>query len=244
MSEKNMSQVITGNSDGSLTEEEVQEVEKYYTTIDLSDPVAIMEYGLDVQKKLSELSERMLSCIHSQDMEDIESTLDKTVAYLKEMEEEKDRAALSKGKKSKNVREKYRQAKQNVEHLADTLQKQQIQLMKNCALMSQLNHMHAVFFCELKFQIIAADRKANDCRILFAQLQNKAVASGLKQDALEVAKLSNQIDRLEKRMQALQLTKSVAVQTEALIQHVHSNQTTMAQRLQTILVNIISHWKN
>ncbi len=244
MSKTNMSHIIAGNSESPLTEDELQEVEKYYSAINLADPVAIMEYGLDVQKKLSELSEKMLSCIHSQDMDHIGNTLDTTVAYLKEMEEGNDRAALSKDKKSKNMREKYRQAKQNVDHLVDTLQKHQIQLMKNCALMSQLNHMNTVFFRELKVQMIAADRKANDCRILFSQLQNKAIASGLKQDALEVAKLSAQIDRLEKRIQALQLTKSVAVQSEALIHHVQSNQTTMAQRLQTILLDIIPIWKN
>lgn len=243
MSETYMSQIITGNSESALTEEELQEVEKYYTTIDLSDSAAIIEYGLDVQKRLSELSERMLSGIYSQDMENIGSTLDTTVAYLRDIEEENNRVTLFRSKKQKNMREKYCRAKQNVDSLTDTLQKHQIQLMKNCALISQLNHMQAVFFRELKVRIIAADRKLNDCRLLLAQLQKKAAVSGLEQDSLEVVKLNTQIDKLEKRMQALLLTEAVSVQSEALIHFAQSNQTTMAQKLQTILLNTIPLWK-
>ncbi|MBQ7944023.1 MAG: toxic anion resistance protein [Lachnospiraceae bacterium] len=238
-----MSQIMTDNSESALTEEELQEVEKYYTTIDLSDSAAIIEYGLDVQKKLSELSERMLSGIYSQGMENIGSTLDTTVAYLRDIEEENNRVTLFRSKKQKNMREKYCRAKQNVDSLTDTLQKHQIQLMKNCALISQLNHMHTVFFRELKVRIIAADRKLNDCRLLLVQLQNKAAVSGLEQDVLEVVKLNTQIDKLEKRMQALLLTEAVSVQSEALIRFAQSNQTTMAQKLQTILLNTIPLWK-
>lgn len=243
MSETYMSQIMTDNSESALTEEELQEVEKYYTTIDLSDSAAIIEYGLDVQKKLSELSERMLSGIYSQGMENIGSTLDTTVAYLRDIEEENNRVTLFRSKKQKNMREKYCRAKQNVDSLTDTLQKHQIQLMKNCALISQLNHMHTVFFRELKVRIIAADRKLNDCRLLLVQLQNKAAVSGLEQDVLEVVKLNTQIDKLEKRMQALLLTEAVSVQSEALIRFAQSNQTTMAQKLQTILLNTIPLWK-
>ena len=223
-------QTISSAPESHLTEDELQEVEKYYNTIDLSDSAAIIEYGSDVQKKLSELSSRMLSSLHSQDMDDIGNALDTTVSYLKDIEDENNKFSLSKKKKQTSIKEKYRQAQQNVDSITETLQKHQIQLMKNCALLSQLNHMNTVFFRDLNVRIVAANKKLNECKQL----------SGT-QDA---AQLLSQIDSLEKRIQALKLTQTVSLQTAPLIRLVQSNQAAMAEKIQTTLLNTIPLWKN
>lgn len=238
-------QTIDFTSEHHLTKDELQEIETYYQTIDLSDSTAILEYGSDVQKKLSELSERMLSSLHSQDMEDISNALDTTVTYLKDIEDENKRFTLSQSKKQKSMREKYRHAQQNVNNITNTLQKHQIQLMKNCALLDQLNHMNTVFFRDLNIRILAATKKLTDCKQqLLPQLQNKAASSGLEQDVQQVAELNAQLDNLTKRIQALELTKNVALQSAPLIRLVQSNQATMAEKLQTTLLNTIPLWKN
>lgn len=242
---EDMLQIIANAPESHLTEAELQEVETYYHAINLSDSTAILEYGSDVQKKLSELSERMLSSLHSQDMDAIGKALDTTVAYLKEIEDENRRFTFSKNKKQKSMRDKYRQAQQNVDNIMDTLQKHQIQLMKDCALLNQLNHMNSVFFRDLNVCIVAANKKLNDCKQhLLPQLQSEASASGLAHDAQEVAALTSQMEQLEKRIQALKLTQTVALQSAPLIRLVQSNQTTMAEKIQTTLLNTIPLWKN
>lgn len=207
-----------------MTEKELQEIEKYYDTIDLSDPTSIIEYGSEIQKKLSELSTRMLSQLHSQDMDDIVLALDTTVSYLKAMEEENHKFSFSPKQKQQSMKEKFLQAQQNVDAIKDTLQKHQIQLMKNSELLNQLHHMNTVFSNELQLHITAAEKKWNDC---------KAVSEFL-----------SHIDHLEKRIQTLKLTQTVASQSAPLIRLVASNQITMAEKIQDTLLNTIPLWKN
>lgn len=242
---KDIPLTLASTPESHMTEAELQEVENYYHSIDLSDSTAILEYGSDIQKKLSELSERILSSLQSQDMDEIGKALDTTVTYLKEIEDENHRFTLSKNKKQKSMREKYHQAQQNVDSIMDTLQKHQIRLMKNCALLNQLNHMNTVFFRDLNVCIVAANKKLTDCKQhLLPQLQSQTSASGLSHDAQEVAALTSQMEQLEKRIQALKLTQTVALQSAPLIRLVQSNQTTMAEKIQTTLLNTIPLWKN
>ena len=84
-----MLQTIANNPEINLTEEEFKEVDACVKAIDLSDSTAVIGFGSDIQKKLSELSGTMLSNLNSQDIDDIGQVLDTTVGYLRDIEEEK-----------------------------------------------------------------------------------------------------------------------------------------------------------
>lgn len=242
---EDMLQTIANDPESHLTEKELLEVETYYQAIDLSDSATMIEYGSDVQKKLSELSTRMLSQLHSHDMDDIAHALDTTVSYLKAIEDENNKFSLSKKKKELSIRETYQKAQQNVDSISEILQKHQIQLMKNCTLLDQLNHMNTVFFRDLTVRIVAANRKITDCKLIqLPQLQTKAAASGLEQDSQAVTTLLSQLNQLEKRIEALKLTQTVSLQSAPLIRLVVSNQVSMAEKIQNTLLNTIPLWKN
>jgi len=89
-----MLQTIADNPEINLTEEEVALVDKRCQEIDLTNANAVISFGADIQKKLSELSGGMLGSLNSQDINDIGETLEETIGYLKCIEEEEAKYVL------------------------------------------------------------------------------------------------------------------------------------------------------
>lgn len=240
-----MLQTMTDNPESHLTDDERKEVDECYQAIDLSDSTAIIEYGSDIQKKLSELSERILLHLSSQNIDDIGDMLDTTVEYLRDIEEEKGIFSFIKKTKQMSVSEKYRTAEQNVDELTKSLQQHQLQLMKDCAMLSQIHYMNTVYFRALNVKILAAKRKLEDFKNKqLPALTKKAQEPGVAQDTLAFTDIQIQIDRLEKKIYELELTKNISLQSAPLIAHIRSNQETMAEKIQSILLNTIPLWKN
>lgn len=77
-----------------------------------------------------------------------------------------------------------------------------------------------------------------------AQLQAKAQASGLAEDAQLARDLAQKCDRFEKRIFDLELTRQVALQTAPQIRMVQASDAVMAEKIQSTVVNTIPLWKN
>ena len=230
-----------------LTAKEQLQIEEYCTAINMADSTAVIDYGSDIQKKLSELSSRMLANLNSQSMDNISDVLDTTLRYLSCVEEEPKtkKGLFSRKPKERSAREKYQDAEKNVDRVTVVLQQHQIQLMKDCAMLTQLYEMNKVYFRELNIRIEAGKRKLEQCRkVDLPALEQHARTSGQAQDAQAVADLKNQMDRLEKKVHELELTGSVALQSAPLIRMIQSNQSSMAAKLQSTLLNTIPLWKN
>lgn len=240
-----MLQTIANNPEINLTEDELRQVDECVKSIDLSDSTAVIAYGSDVQKKLSELSGSMLTNLNAQDIDDIGEVLDTTVGYLRDIEEEKAKFSFFKKAKELSVREKYREAEKNIDKVTDSLQQHQVRLMKDCAMLDQMYQMNTVYFRDLNVKIAAGKRKLDDCKHLeIPALEKKAIESGLAQDAQAVTDLKSQMDRLEKKIYELELTRTISLQSAPQIRLIQSNQATMAEKIQSTLLNTIPLWKN
>ena len=76
------------------------------------------------------------------------------------------------------------------------------------------------------------------------ELKNKAMASGLAEDAQAAKDLDSRCERFEKKLHDLELTKTIAMQTAPQIRLVQGNDTMMAEKIQSTLVNTIPLWKS
>lgn len=228
-----------------FSETELACMEDFSKSIDLSNSTAIIEYGSDTQKKLSELSGRMLATLNSQSMEDITGVLNTTIGYLNSMEKEKEKPSVFKKRREISLRQKYREAEYNVNKATALMQQHQMQLMKDCALLNQMHVMNDVYYRELQVKIAAGKQKLLNCRQTdLPLLETRAKSTGLSQDTQAVADLHNQMDRLEKKLHELELTASISLQSAPLIRMIQSNQSAMATKIQSTLLNTIPLWKN
>jgi uncharacterized protein YaaN involved in tellurite resistance len=114
-----------------LTAKEQLQIEECCTALNMADSTAVIDYGSDIQKKLSELSSRMLANLNSQSLESISNVLDTTLRYLSCVEEEPQtkKGLFFRKPKERSAREKYQDAEKNVDRVAIVLQQHQIQLM-------------------------------------------------------------------------------------------------------------------
>ena len=228
-----------------FTPQELAKIESYQNSINLDNSTAIIEYGTDLQQKLSELSGRMLALLNTQNVDDINQLLTTTIGYLQTMEDEKGRFSLFKKKKEMSLREKYRATERNVDRITVSLQDRQLKLMKDCAMLTQMQRMNDIYQRDLNMKITAGRQKIQDCKQnQLPALEQRASETGLVQDSQAVSNHKNQLERLEKKLHELELSIAIAQQSAPLIQMIQSNQTAMATKLQSTLLNTIPLWKN
>lgn len=215
------------------------------TTIDLSDSAAILVYGMEEQKRISALSERILSYLKVQEKNDISIHLHTAVEYLQDISGIRASHSSATRTPGKSLREKYREAEKNVEHITLLLQQQQIQLMKDSAIYEQLYHMNDAYYHDLKNKIDEAKKML----IHFEQtelpaLEKHAPNAGRVQDAQIAADRKGQLEQLSKRISRLELSGSIALQSAPLLKQLQANQIAMAEKIQSILFYHIPLWKD
>lgn len=76
------------------------------------------------------------------------------------------------------------------------------------------------------------------------ELSEKAGLSGLPEDAQKARDLDSQCIRFEKKLHDLELTRMISLQTAPQIRLVQNNNTVMAEKIQTTIVNTIPLWKS
>lgn len=236
--------------DSSFTEEEKKMIEDFAKQIDITQTNAVLNYGSAAQNKVAEFSESTLNKVRSKDIGDVGETLDSLVDRLKKFDvNEKDGFFTKIFKKGANsiesLKNKYDSAESDVDKIVKILEEHQVTLLKDIALLDQLYDKNAVNQKELTMYILAGykalDKYKNED--LPAALK-KAEASGLPEDAQAANDLSNQINRFEKKLHDLELTRIVSIQMSPQIRLVQNNDTQMVEKIQSTIVNTIPIWKS
>ena len=93
--------------------------------------------------------------------------------------------------------------------------------------------------------ILAGKKKLAEVRATeLAAALEKAQKSGLPEDAQAARDLSDLCDRFEKKLHDLMLTRTISIQMGPQIRLIQNNDTMMAEKIQTTIVNTIPLWKN
>lgn len=233
-----------------LTQEEQAMVDAFAKQIDLTNSNAILQYGAGAQKKLADFSSTALDNVKSQELGEIGDVLSSVVVELKNFDvEEEEKGFLGLFKKSANkitaMKAKYAKAEANVDQIVSVLEQHQIQLMKDTAMLDKMYETNLAYFKELNMYIAAGKKKLNQVRTEeLPALRTKAEKSGLPEDAQAARDLNDMCSRFEKKLHDLELTRQISMQTAPQIRLVQSNDTMMAEKIQTTIVNTIPLWKS
>ena len=236
--------------DSMLSDEEKRMVNEFVDKIDLRNSNAVLQYGAGTQKKMADFSEKALDNVKTKDMGEIGDMITSLVVELKSFDvedDEKGLGALFKKKVNKltALRTKYDKTEVNVEKIAAALEGHQIQLIKDAQMLDRMYEMNLAYFKELSMYIIAGKKKIEQARNNeLAELRAKAQETRLPEDAQAANDYENLIDRFEKKLYDLELTRNIALQTAPQIRLVQGSDTVMAEKIQSTLVNTIPLWKN
>ena len=237
-------------SENNLTPEELQMVNDFSEKIDLHNSQAILQYGVGTQKKMADFSEAALNNVRTKDLGEVGDMLSSLVVDLKSFDiTEQDKGFKGLFKKSSNkitaMKAKYDKAEVNVNNVCTALENHQVTLMKDIALLDKMYEVNLTYFKELSMYILAGKKKLEEVRTgELAAAVAKAEASNLPEDAQAAKDLQSMCDRFEKKIHDLELTRMISIQTAPQIRMVQNNDTLMAEKIQSTIVNTIPLWKS
>ena len=239
-----------GMSEENLTDEERRLVNEFAKQIDISDTNQVMQYGAAAQQKIAGFSETALGSVRTKDLGEVGDMLASLVTELKGFDvSTTEKGIFAKLKRGSNrlstLKNKYDKADANVEKIVTALDNHQIQLMKDIATLDQMYDLNLKYFKELSMYIIAGKKRLEEARTVeLPALVAKAKESGLPEDAQKANDFDALCTRFEKKIYDLQLTRTIALQMAPQIRLVQNNDTLMAEKIQSTLVNTIPLWKN
>jgi len=234
----------------SLTPAEQQQVQEFASKIDVTNANQILQYGAGAQRKIAGFSEAALSNVRTKDLGETGDMITNLVMELRGFEiDDKDKGLKGLFKKSANkvqmMKTKYDKAEANVEKISQSLERHQITLMKDVAMLDEMYATNLVYLKELAMYILAGKKALNEAReVTLPEFVAKAKASGLPEDAQNANDFANLCDRFEKKIHDLELTRTVSIQMAPQIRLIQNNDTLMAEKIQSSLVNTIPLWKS
>ena len=237
--------------DTPLSPEERKMVNDFAEKIDITNSQMVLQYGAASQKKLSDFSETALSRVKTKDMGETGELITSLISELQGFDAttEQPKGIFGFFKKTANsieqLKTRYDSADKNVERIKAQLEDQQVTLMKDITMLDKMYELNLVYFKELTMYILAGKKKlaevrANDLKAA----QEKAQRTQLPEDAQAARDLADLCDRFEKKLYDLELTRNVSIQMGPQIRLIQSNDTMMAEKIQTTIVNTIPLWKN
>ena len=232
-----------------LTEEERKMAEQFARQIDLTNSTMILQYGAGTQKKMADFSETALDNVRTKDLGEVGNLLGSVVQELRDFDEEEEKGFFGIFKKQANklqsLKTKYASAEANVNQICKVLEGHQVQLMKDIAVLDKMYELNLTYFKELTMYILAGKKKLREVQETeLADMRMKAQRSGLAEDAQAARDLEAMCQRFEKKIHDLELTRMVSIQTAPQISLVQNNDTIMAEKIQSTIVNTIPLWKS
>jgi len=234
-----------------LSPAEQAAVRDFAEKIDVLNTEQVMNYGSNAQKNISEFSGAALNSVRTKDLGEVGDMLGDLVVELKGMkfdaQEKKGLLGLFKkaGQDIASLKAQYDKAEVNVDKIIEELEKHEIVLMKDISLMDKMYEKNQEYMKELTMYILAGKLKIEHLRNV--ELPEKiahAKETNLPEDAQAANDFANMIGRFEKKIHDLELTRTISVQMSPQIRMIQNNDSLMAEKIRSSIVNTIPLWKS
>lgn len=245
---KTVEELIVANSQ--LSPEEIAVVDNFVKQIDITNSSQIMMYGSASQQKLSQFSESALSAVRTKDLGETGVMITELIGELKGFSNEDEKKGLlglfkKKAAQIEALKLRYDKAEVNVERIAAKLDEHQVVLLKDIAMLDDMYQRNLDYFKELSMYILAGKKKLEAERATtLPELLKKAEETKLPEDAQKARDFADMCTRFEKKIYDLELTRNISLQMAPQIRLIQNNDTMMAEKIQTSIVNTIPLWKS
>lgn len=233
-----------------LSPEERKVVTDFASKIDLTNSNVVLQYGAGAQTKIANFSESALANVRTKDLGEVGDMMTALIGELKNFDEDEEKGGFlglfkKTSNKIANLKTKYDKAEVSVNAISKQLQEHQITLLKDVAMLDKMYELNEQNFKELSMYIIAGKEKLEEAKtVQLPALIAKAEASQLPEDTQRANDFANLCDRFEKKIYDLELTRTVSIQMAPQIRLIQNNDTVMAEKIQSTIVNTIPLWKN
>ena len=233
-----------------LSEEEKKMVEAFVEKIDLTNSNSVLQYGAGAQKKIADFSGVALNNVKSKDLGEVGDMLSSVVVQLKDFENGEEKKGIfsffkKQSQKIDNMKAKYGKVEDNINKICTSLEKHQIQLLKDIAMLDKMYEVNLAYLKELNMYILAGKKKLESSRNgELKRLSDLAISTKRTEDAQRANDFASLCDRFEKKIHDLELTKMVSIQMAPQRRLIQNNDSIMSEKIQSTIVNTIPLWKS
>ena len=248
------SEIMTLPKEVSLSEftpEELAKVNEIAGAIDIHDTQAIIQFGVGAQTEISDFSDTVLEQVRSKDSGYVGETLNELMVKVKAI----DIDSVASGKKGglfssfkRRIQKfigRYDKLSVQIDNIVEQLEKARDTLFRDIELLDQLYEKNYNYLKELDLYIAAGDMEIKRLREEdIPALRAEAEKDGDAVKAQELRDLEAMVDRFEKKVHDLKLSRMVAIQAMPQMRLVQNNDQVLVERIQSSILNTIPLWKS
>ncbi|MGM0794219.1 MULTISPECIES: toxic anion resistance protein [unclassified Staphylococcus] len=248
----NESEII--NSTKQYTKEDEQKIDELTKQIKPMDNDSLLNYGTSAQSDMSQFSHRILNEVKTTDVGPVGESLNGLMSKLKSVNpdelnpenQSKLKRIFRRTKASVNeIFSKMQSVGSQIDRISIELDKHKNNLNKDIEMLDELYHLNKTYFDELTLYIEAAKRKQQVIQQEdMPKLNAQAESTGNQMDVQAVSDMEQFIDRLDKRIYDLQLSRQIAIQTAPQIRMIQNVNHALAEKIQSSILTSIPLWKN
>ena len=235
-----------------LTEEEKQLVEKINENVNIEDSTAVLQYGAEAQTKISQFSDNVLEDVKNKSTGEIGDLLTDLVAEIKTFDTDVNQNNNKILKIFRNTKKqiakliaRYNTIENNVDKIEKNLENHRIQMLKDIIIYDEMYEKNLEYFKDISLYIIAGDKKIEELKnVKLKELEEKANQTKEQLDAQKVSDMKSMIDRFEKKIHDLKITRIISIQMAPQIRLLQNNESELVEKIQSSLINTIPLWKN
>lgn len=234
-----------------LTEKDRELAISYGDKLDIKSSASILQYGADAQRKITTFSDATLEKIRSKELGEIGDMIGNLMAQLKDFTADRESGNFLERlfKRTKRyidvLKARYAKVEANVNKIVAVMEDHQVVLMKDITMLDKMYEMNLDYVKELALYIEGGRAKHKELKeTKLAELRKKAKETNLPEDAQAANDFANMLDRVEKKIYDLEITRNIAVQMAPQIRLIQNNNTLLTEKIQTTLINTIPLWKN
>lgn len=236
-----------------LTPAERAEVEKIKDGLDLTDSAAIIDFGTAAQKNIADFSDSILCNVRAKDSGYVGELLGELLTNVKSFEPKSSDGGFLKKLplvsslvgKAETMMQGYEKVSVQVEKVKTSLQKARMLMMKDVTMLDTLFVKNLEYFKTLELYIRAGEEKMQEMReVTLPKLRAQAAASSDPMAAQVVSDFESSVERFEKKVHDLKISKTISIQTAPQIRLIQNNDKVLIDRVQSAIYNSIPLWKN
>jgi uncharacterized protein YaaN involved in tellurite resistance len=237
-----------------LTGDQKQKVEQIMAQIDVNDSQGIIQYGVGAQVNISNFADSILDQVKAKDAGEAGAVLTDLMLTVKKIDVESLSSDSLMSKiplignlfaGAKKFIAQYQSIEHHIEEITDEMTKARMQLLKDITLLDSLYEKNKEYLTELDIFILAGELKIKELNEkTLPEVKAKAAASNDTLDAQKVQDLSQMINRFEKKVHDLKLSRMIAIQTLPQVRLIQNNDQLLVEKIQSSILNTIPLWKN
>ena len=235
-----------------LTPAERQQVEEIKNSIDLVDAGKSLQFGGTAQKAMADFSDSILSQVRAKDSGHVGDLLNDLSTKINEFSDSQKSSFVesipiigSLVSKGKSLKDSYKTLATKISKIQSELEQSKMTMMKDIALFDKLYEQNVQYFKNLQLYIQAGEEKLTELRtVTLPKLKADAAQSNNPMAGQVVSDFESNVDRFEKKIHDLKISKTIAIQTAPQLRLIQNNDKLLVERIQSAIYNAIPLWKN